>query len=221
MKRSEFIGQLVLVFIGATLALLTQEWNKARVDRNDAIASSESVRRELSDNLTRLSETLKAQREREEFLTSSEVLLGKETFAAPGLDQRAQQVALNAQKREIFLGLRLVAYRRTAWEIAVARGEVKNFSTDEALRFGRAYSRMQETTELMRGPIVQGQITRHVWVIDMFTRGESKDALQFARSIRELSYVYRIVDANLVALQKTIEESLARAPDKSASAPSQ
>ena len=209
MTPKDFLAELVLVFLGASGALIAQEWLKDRNDEKEAQSSKIAIRAELGDNLARLSKSLEHQRMRQEFLKSSEAILGENSFAVADLKKKAKLVVTNIEQQDIGLGLHIVPYRRAAWDVALAKGDIRHLPSEDVLRYGRAYAQMNETAELLRGTIVQGSMTNNVWAIDKFARGESTDALAFGRSIRELHAVYQVVERNLATLQRILNESLA------------
>lgn len=212
MPIKQFLAELALVFVGALAALFAQAWWSERSDRNDAAASVEAIKAELRDNLDRLAKRLDRHRVQQAFLASSEKTLGEETFAASDLAARAKRVVAEIHKEDRSLGLQLVAYRRAAWDVAVARGHVEHFTADESLRYARAYTLSQEVAAFLRGPMIQESLNRHLWVIDSFARGESMDAMLFARSVRESHAVYKAAEATMLAVHDSLKQALADDP---------
>jgi hypothetical protein len=217
----ELAVHYLLIVLGILTAMGLEQCNESRHHAQQAAAAEKAIVAELRSNLKTLSDTIENQQKSLVFVQAAEVQLGEKTFAVPDLEGRAQAVLRGVDASKLELGINLASLRRTEWESAIAGQTLQHMDRAKVVAFTRVYAAMQDVNSIMRQLLSNSRILEPATVIDMYSRGETKDALLFARAVRDFHQSMRAVNGIYVTLADTLRETLGEpAPAPAASAAS-
>lgn len=211
------ITTLVSVFLGTFSAVEYQHYRNEKNEKRSAQASRSLIRAELQDALNWVRDALKMHRTRMQKLEEAEATMavddgtGTNTFKSGVLQERAKEVIDKGEPGDLDIAIQLFAFRRAAWDLAIAKGDLKHLSP-ELESFSRAYAKMNEVQSLLRSPLISGEVARRAWVLDAYVRGDTQDVMLFARSVREVRMIYAATVGNLYSLQKALDDAISKVP---------
>jgi hypothetical protein len=198
----------IVIVAGILTALALNQWIESRTQaRLGAVALAE-IEAELQRNQKLLVGVLARQAGQLERLDKAESLLGKDSFAAPGLDNRARQLLQSDLLDEVG-NINLAALQRSAWDTAVASQSLRYLPRDRTEPFARFYAASQEISNVARQLTASPYNLGALSVLDAFSRNESDNALGFARALRE----HRLTLVAVNSGYKALEAALANAMD--------
>jgi hypothetical protein len=217
----ELAVHYVLIVMGILTAMGLEQCNESRHHVQQAAAAEKAIVAELRGNLKLLSRTIEQQQKSLVFLQAAETRLGEKTFVVPDLEGRAQAVVRDMEVSDADLSFNLASLRRTEWESAIASQTLQHMDRAKVVAFTRAYTAMLEVSSITRQLVSNSSTLEPVGVIDMYSRGESKDSLRFARAVRQFHQMMLLVNRNHVLLADALREALGDpAPAAAASAAS-
>lgn len=217
----ELAVHYVLIVLGILTATGLEQCKESRHHAQQAAAAETAIVVELRGNLKTLSRTIESQQKSLAFLEAAEARLGDKTFAVPDLEARAQAVARDFEKSDAAIDFTLTSQRRTEWESAIAGQTLQHMDRVKVVAFTKVYAATLEIGSAMRQLYTSSHLFELFEVIDKYSRGESKDALQFARAVRQLQQLTRSTTRTHVMLADILRESLGDpAPAAAASAAS-
>jgi hypothetical protein len=203
----EFGVHYLLIVLGIGTAFALEHWREKRKQRAQAREACAAIDAELRTNLENLQRSEQGVRAGAEQLTSLQQRLGSDTFAVPDLAERASALVREESGRLEF-GFSLPVLRRAAWDAAVASHALQHVSGPRVAKYSRAYAASDEVCDLARRLVLSERQFEIGNTIDMFERGESKDALRFARSLREFGQTLEMVATNYRKLAETLQETV-------------
>ena len=200
----------LVIVAGILTALALGQWTESRRHAQQGAQTLAEIQEELRRNEGSLSRALENQKRQIAQLTSAEELLGKETFAVPDLKDRARAVLKN---QNLSLGdFNLVAVQRSAWDTAVASQSLQYVPKAQVVKFARFYAGALEVADAARQINISSTTFESLMAIDMFDRGETQDALRFARALREYRLTVAGLNSGYSLLRTTVQEALGDVP---------
>jgi hypothetical protein len=210
-----------VIVAGIVTALGLNQWVDARTHARQGAQALATIEAELKRNEAVLTNALEAQRAQLAQFNAALDMLGKDSFKAPDLPARAQAV-LKSEKISLDFGLTLAALQRSAWETAIASQSLQYIPQDRAIQLSRAYAAMQEIGSAARQLTLSASVFANAAEADAYVRGDSKDALRFARAIRETMLSMTVVTQQYTFLRDTLHQvsrgELGAVPSQAASA---
>jgi hypothetical protein len=217
----ELAVHYLLIVLGILTAMGLEQCNESRHHAQQAAAAEKAIVAELRGNLKSLSGVIERQQKSLVILQAAEARLGDKTFAVPDLEARAQAVLSDFEKSNEEIGFNIATQRRTEWESAIAGQTLQHMDRSKVVAFTKVYASMQDVTSVTRQLLSNSLVLEPADVIDMYIRGESKDALQFARAVRRFQQTIRSMSGMHTSLADTLRETLGEpAPAAAASAAS-
>jgi hypothetical protein len=196
----------LVIVAGILTALALNQWIESRAQARQGAVALAEIEAELQRNQTLLGKVLAQQAAQLERLTQAEALLGADSFATPGLDRRARELVQGDLLSEVG-NINLAALQRSAWDTAVASQSLQYLPRGRAEAMARVYAAMLEISTMARQFTASSSNFASLLVIDAFNRGESTDALRFARALRE----HRLTLAGAHSGYQALAEALAQA----------
>lgn len=200
----------LVIVAGILTALALNQWIESRAHARQGAVALTEIEAELKRNQTLLGKVLAAQAAKLERLTKAEALLGADSFAKPGLDRRVGEMMQGNLLDEVG-DINLAALQRSAWDTAVASQSLQHLPRGRAEVLARVYAAMQEISTTARELTVSDRNFGALIAIDTFSRGESTDALRFARALREHRLTLAAVHSGYTALALALAEALGEA----------
>jgi hypothetical protein len=217
----DVLVRYLLIVAGTLTALALGQWVEARRHHEQGAQALVTVEAEVQRNIRVLTGSVENNKKMLDKVLTIEHQLGKDSFATPGLEARAQALLKGAES-DITLGMNLAALQHSAWDAAVASQALAFINKDRAVFLARAYAMQHEVSNNARQSISSVVNVGKLAVVDAYSRGESKDALAFARALREYRMEMQGANAQYAALLDFLRESTkaaqALSPAASASA---
>jgi hypothetical protein len=211
----------LVIVAGILTALALNQWIESRAHARQGVQALAEIDAELRRNRKLLGSVLAQQSAQLERLAKAEALLGADSFATPGLDRRVGELVRGNLLDDIG-NINLAALQRSAWDTAVASQSLRHLPRGRAETMARVYAAMQEITTTARLLTVSDRSFATLIAIDTYQRGESTDALRFARALREHRLTLSAVNSGYQALAEALAQALGDAakPDAPMSAAS-
>jgi hypothetical protein len=210
----------LVIVAGILTALALNQWIESRAHARQGAVALAEIEDELKRNQTLLGKVLARQAAQLQLLEQAEAKLGADSFATPGLERRARELVQSGSGSDIG-NINLAAFQRSAWDTAVASQSLQYLPRARTEAAARVYAAMQEISTTARQLVVSDRSFNSLIVVDTFVRGESTDALRFARALREHRLTLAAVHSGYQALAQALGEAGALdAPAAAASAAS-
>jgi cell division protein ZapA (FtsZ GTPase activity inhibitor) len=209
----------LVIVAGILTALCLNQWIETRRQADQGAEALSSIEAELRRNQDTLAKVMQQQQVVLDKLQAVQERLGKGSFAVPDLQARARAV-LKEELLEGTTDLNLAALQRSAWDAVVANQSLQYVPKERAVVLARAYAAIGEISSVARQSALAPSTFDNLITLDMYDRGESADALRFARAVRQHALLVKVVHSSYQALQSAIQQALpAAAPAASAAQP--
>ncbi len=212
----------LVIVAGILTALALGQWTEARRHAQQGAQALADIEGELRRNEALLAGALDTQAAQLAQLERAEEQLGKTSFAVPDLEQRARRLLAEVTLDGVG-DFNLVALQRSNWDAAVASQSLQYLPRDRTVALARAYAAAQEISAISRQVTINGATFNNLIALDMYDRGEMRDALRFARALREHRLTLTSIHGGYRALRGVMREAAgmpAAAPTAAASAAS-
>jgi hypothetical protein len=200
----------LVIVSGILTALALGQWVEARQHARQGAQALESIEAELARNERNLADVLAQQQAMMTRLQAIEQQLGGGSFAVPDLPQRAKAV-VQAGSLEGQMQFSLAALQRSAWDTAVASQSLQHVPKARAVAMARAYAVIQEVSSIARQMALSDLTMANIFAMDAYYRGESPDALRFARGVHQHLQTLAIIHGSYRSLMQALRDALLQA----------
>ena len=207
-----------VIVAGILTALALSECTESRKNAQRGAQALADIDAELRRNESMLGKALDAQAKQLAQLQAAEERLGKDSFAVPDIDQRARRLIADATALEVG-SINLLALQSSTWDATVASQSLQHLPRERLVPLARAYAATQTVSAAVSQLALSPSTFANVVAIDMYDRGESSDAIRFARALREYRLVLDGVHAGYRGLRVAVRQALALPPVEAAVQP--